>query len=84
MLEAIDRWENEGGSFPANHRPDPLAEDSDWTAAASARGRMASRAPTAGLALASADHGRSCLRGAPELDDESGGAHVADGRVEIN
>jgi hypothetical protein len=74
MLEAIDRWENEGGAFRRNHRPDPLPADSGWTAAATARGRMASRAPTAGLAPASADHGRrSYLRGAPELDGVSGG-----------
>jgi hypothetical protein len=83
MLEAIDRWENEGGSVPRNHRLDPLPADSDW--AATAPGRMASRGPTASLALTAANHGRrSYLRGAPELDCGSGEAGLEDGGAEIN
>ena len=85
MLEAIDRWENEGGSLPRNHRPHPLPADSDWAAAATTAGRMASRGPTASLALAAANHGRrSYLRGAPELDRASGEAGLEDGGAEIN
>jgi hypothetical protein len=83
MLEAIDRWENEGGSVPRNHRLHPLPADSDW--AATAPGRMTSRGPTASLALTAANHGRrSYLRGAAGLDRASGEAGVDDGGVEIN
>ena len=83
MLEAIDRWENEGGSVPRNHRPDPLPADPDWTA--TAPGRMASRGPTASFAPAAANHGRRLyLRGAPELDHASGEAGLEDGGAETN
>jgi hypothetical protein len=83
MLEAIDRWENEGGSVPRGRRPDPLPADSDW--AATAPGRMASRGSTASLALAAANHGRpSYLGGAPELDRASGEAGIEHGGAEIN
>jgi hypothetical protein len=85
MLEAIDRWENEGGSRRRNHRPDHLPADSDWAAAATTPGRMASRGPTASLALATANQGRRLYgRGAPELDRASGAAGVEDGGAEIN
>jgi len=83
MLEAIDRWENEGGSVPRHHRPDPLPADSDWPA--TAPGRMASRRPTASFAPSAANHGhRPYLHGAPELDRGSGEAGLGDGGAEIN
>lgn len=85
MLESIDRWENEGGSFRRNHRPHPLPADSDWAAAATAPGHMASRGPTASSALATANHGRrSYLRGAAELNRASGEAGIEDGGAEIH
>lgn len=83
MLEAIDRWENEGGSVPRHHRPDPLPADSDWPA--TAPGRMASRGPTASFAPSVANHGhRPYLHGAPELDRGSGEAGLEDFGAEIN
>jgi hypothetical protein len=85
MLDAVDRWENEGGAVHRDHRPDPLPADPDWAAAATTPGRIAFRRPAASLALATANHGpRSYLRRAAELDRASGEAGVEDGGVEID
>lgn len=44
MLEAIDRWENEGGAAPLIYPPQPLLSECDDAQAATARHATSGRA----------------------------------------
>ena len=73
MLEAMDRWETEGGAPPRTDRPAPLPGDAAWALSATARGRrMVPRAPAPSLAPIGANHGRrSYPSAASEFDGVS-------------
>lgn len=84
MLDAIDRWENEGGAVRRNQRPQPSAGEPAWAAAAMAPGRRMAFALPPSEGLTGANPGRrSCPSGAPELDGMSIRGGAADGHAEI-
>ena len=85
MPHAIDRWENEGGAVHRNHRPQPLAGEPAWAAAATAPSPHMAFALPASSGRAGANPGRrSCPSGAPDLDGASTPGGVVDDRAEID